>query len=90
MNHELYAGVLNQMPFGVGIFQLSKNQEWVLIQTNLGFDHLFRDSQVKIDSMTLSELFITHLGLSHAIEPARGRLMILNPLNLYLELKTPF
>ena len=90
MNHELYAGVLNQMPFGVGIFQLSKNQEWVLIQTNLGFDYLFRDSQVKIDSMTLSELFITHLGLSQAIEPAQWKINDTQSFEFMLRAKDTF
>lgn len=69
MDHELTVGVLNQMPFGVGLFQHNTNQDWILTQANQVFYDFFNDPKNEVDSMTLGELLITHLGLSQAIEP---------------------
>ena len=69
MDTELIVDVLNQMSFGVGLFQHNTNQDWILTQTNHVFHDFLISHKKKMESMTLDEIFITHFGLSQTIEP---------------------
>ena len=69
MDTELIVDVLNQMSFGVGLFQHNTNQDWILTQANHVFHDFLISHKKKMESMTLDEILITHFGLSQTIEP---------------------